>query len=79
MLWEIHIWYKSEGNFYYYKLIYGYNTRQIGYKNSYGHELVLIVKPFELEKLDLRKETVPIKKRVITWFLKKLHKWNENI
>lgn len=56
---KIIIW-KKPNNTYYYKIIKGhYIPYEVGYKNSYGHEIVLII-----SNLEYRVRKTPIKKRI---------------
>ena len=67
------VWYNPKLKEYYYKYVTGmYGEVEIGFKNNYNHEIVLIIKPWEfLEK----KKTPNIKKRFINRLIRLLNKW----
>ena len=44
MIFKIIVWYNPKKNIYYYKKIKGYYADYyIGYENSYGHKIILII------------------------------------
>lgn len=65
------IWHKPIDNVYYYKLVNGfYANYNVGFKNSYGHEIILIIPvDFEIKKPTLKKRLI---KRLISFLEKKL-------
>lgn len=58
-MYHIIIWYNPNNNSYYYrKKVYLYDRYEIGYKNNYGHEIVLIIDLCCNEKVSLRKKFI---------------------
>lgn len=58
-MYHVVVWYNPNNNSYYYrKAIYLYERYQIGYKNGYGHEIVLIIDLTSNEKISLRKRVI---------------------
>ena len=56
---RIIIW-KKQDNSYYYRIVKGhYSNYEIGYVNSYGHQIVLII-----DNLEYRVRKKPLKNRV---------------
>lgn len=55
-MYHIIVWYNPNKDSYYYrKTYYSYHEREIGFKNNYGHEIVLIIDLCGNEKISRRK------------------------
>ncbi len=63
-VWDIVIWYNPNSKEYYYRLLSGTSDHSVGYKNSYDHEIIMIIKVYK----DL------IKPKGVPFFLKILKK-----
>lgn len=62
-MYNLIVWFNPNKNIYYYKLVRGtYSQYRVGFKNQYGHEVVLIIDDVLYHKPSKK----PIKQRVIT-------------
>ena len=57
-MYIIVIWYNPNNNSYYYRKYYYSYSFEIGYKNSYGHEVILIIDIMANEKISLKKRLI---------------------
>lgn len=46
-IWSICIWYNSKDNEYYYRLLTSICFEKPGFKNRYGHELILVISVYK--------------------------------
>lgn len=69
------VWYVPKKNYYYYKIINGgYRNYHVGLKNSYDHEIIIVVDDIYLEQYKVSKFTQlkrRLKRKLIS-FLEKL-------
>lgn len=69
-MYHIVVWYNPNKDSYYYrKYIYYTDRYEIGFKNSYGHEVILIIDLTSHEKIDKKRVFI---KRLIRFLNKKL-------
>jgi len=58
-IYNIVVWYNPNNNSYYYRKHFNiYNRYDIGYKNGYGHEIVLIIDLCSNEKISLKRRII---------------------
>ena len=58
-MYHIIVWYNPNKDSYYYrKAYYLSNEREIGFKNNYGHEIVLIIDLCNNEKISLKRRII---------------------
>lgn len=68
------IWFNRKKDYYYYRIVKGcYKRYYVGYKNQYGHEIVLIIRL----KYDVYVKKTSIKKRVLMRLISFLQNINE--
>lgn len=66
-MYIVAVYYNPCKNSYYYRKYYNWQSRyDVGFKNGYGHEIILIVDLTSNEKISFRKKFID---RLI-WFLK---------
>ena len=75
MYGKIIVWFNPNSHTYYYRLVRGYYAKyEIGYKNSYDHEVILIIDIYR-DLVHKEKITVRVLKKLISFLqniLKKL-------
>lgn len=70
-IWTITIWFNSNTNEYYYKLLTSCFEHKLGFKNSYGHELILVI---DIYKDIVKQKKMPFYLKILKRFISFLEK-----
>lgn len=73
-IWTISVWYNPNSKEYYYKLLTSRYFENVGYKNSYGHELILVI---DVYKDIVKQRKIPIYLRILKKFISFLQKLDD--
>ncbi len=58
-MYEIVVWFNPNNGTFYYRKYFAYlNKHEVGFKNSYGHEIILVIDLTSNEKVSLKRRII---------------------